>query len=36
METHTNQLKAKLRKSEEDVNRLENKLLPKIKETKKF
>lgn len=36
LESHQQQLKAQLRKAEEDINRLENQYLPKIKETKKF
>ena len=30
------QLKAKLRMAEENVNRLENQYIPKLRETKKF
>jgi len=36
LESHQSQLKAQLRKAEEDINRLENQYIPKIKETKKF
>lgn len=36
MEGHQQNLKTQLRKAEEDISRLENQYLPKIKETKKF
>ena len=36
MDQYASQLKAKLRMSDENVSRLENQYIPKLKETKKF
>jgi len=36
LEGHQTQLRAQLRKAEDEVSRLENQYLPKLKETKKY